>query len=303
MASTVEPTPFRSASRDLLDSATLIKQGAEARVYALSTHLAPPSVYWPPSSTPSSSNSTPFPPSPALILKHRFPKTYRHPTLDATLTKSRLSFEARALARCLKAGVVVPRVMWVDEREGVLGMEKVEGWSVREILGGGAEGEVEVDAGEAEEEVEEGMERLDVDGEAGGVEESEGWIALKGAGISQEYLMAAIGAALARLHSTGIIHGDLTTSNMMIRLTPGKAEAYDVVMIDFGLSSQAVYVENYAVDLYVLERAFGSTHPASEGLFAGVLEAYGKGMGKKWADIERRLKDVRMRGRKRDMTG
>jgi TP53 regulating kinase-like protein len=88
-------------------------------------------------------------------------------------------------------------------------------------------------------------------------------------------------------------------------------------MIDFGLSSQAVYVENYAVDLYVLERAFGSTHPASEGLFAGVslifsamwflirrsdcdlgaqltcqvLEAYGKGMGKKWADIERRLKD------------
>lgn len=204
MASTVEPTPFRSASRDLLDSATLIKQGAEAvrflrlllllllhfkltfqRVYALSTHLAPPSVYWPPSSTPSSSNSTPFPPSPALILKHRFPKTYRHPTLDATLTKSRLSFEARALARCLKAGVVVPRVMWVDEREGVLGMEKVEGWSVREILGGGAEGEVEVDAGEAEEEVEEGMERLDVDGEAGGVEESEGWIALKGAGISQ----------------------------------------------------------------------------------------------------------------------
>jgi CO/xanthine dehydrogenase Mo-binding subunit len=56
---------------------------------------------------------------------------------------------------------------------------------VREILGGGAEGEVEVDAGEAEEEIEEGMKRLDVDDEAGGVEESEEWTALKGAGISQ----------------------------------------------------------------------------------------------------------------------
>ena len=42
------------------------------------------------------------------------------------------------------------------------------------------------------------------------------------------------------------------------------------VLIDFGLSSTAQYAENYAVDLYVLERAFASTHPASEGLHAGV---------------------------------
>lgn len=82
---------------------------------------------------------------------------------------------------------MVPRVLWVDEKEGVLGMEKIEGWSVREILGGGAEGEVEVEADDAEEEVEEGMERLDVvDGEDGdGLEESEGWVALKEVGVSQ----------------------------------------------------------------------------------------------------------------------
>lgn len=41
-------------------------------------------------------------------------------------------------------------------------------------------------------------------------------------------------------------------------------------MIDFGLSSQAQFPENYAVDLYVLERAFASTHPRSEKLYAGV---------------------------------
>lgn len=37
----------------------------------------------------------------------------------------------------------------MDERSGVLGLEKIEGWSIREVLGGGAEGEGE-DDGEGE---------------------------------------------------------------------------------------------------------------------------------------------------------
>jgi TP53 regulating kinase-like protein len=45
----------------------------------------------------------------------------------------------------LKAGICVPKVVFVDEKSGVLALERVEGWSVREILGGGAEGEVEDD--------------------------------------------------------------------------------------------------------------------------------------------------------------
>ena len=36
------------------------------------------------------------------------------------------------------------------------------------------------------------------------------------------------------------------------------------VMIDFGLSFQSHSIEDKAVDLYVLERAFLSTHPNSE---------------------------------------
>lgn len=103
--------------------------------------------------------------------------------------------------------------------------------------------------------------------------------------------MRSIGTILAKLHATTIIHGDLTTSNMMLRLTPNhpSGQLYEIVsfraplfclglhklmpsqvLIDFGLSSTAQYAENYAVDLYVLERAFASTHPASEGLYAGV---------------------------------
>jgi TP53 regulating kinase-like protein len=148
----------------MLDDAELIKQGAEAvchlflviipwsqynililqRVYSLPSLYSAPSTY--PSSTFSSSSA-----GPSVILKYRFPKTYRHPTLDAQLTKTRISFEARALARSLKAGIAVPRVLFVDERNGVLALEKIEGWSIREVLGGGAEGEEEDLEGEYEE--------------------------------------------------------------------------------------------------------------------------------------------------------
>lgn len=63
-------------------------------------------------------------------------------------------------------------------------------------------------------------------------------------------------------------------------------------MIDFGLSFTSTLAEDKAVDLYVLERAFSSTHPGSEGLFAEVMAAYEKKMGRKaWAEVGRRLED------------
>lgn len=97
--------------------------------------------------------SSPFlPPLPSpILLKHRFAKAYRHPTLDALLTKQRLSSEARALVRCAKMGVTVPGLRLVDVKQGLLGMDWVQGWSVREVLGGGqddderAVGEAELD--------------------------------------------------------------------------------------------------------------------------------------------------------------
>jgi len=99
------------------------------------------------------------------------------------------------------------------------------------------------------------------------------------------------------------------------------------VLIDFGLSFHSALVEDKAVDLYVLERAFASTHPDSEPMFASVLVAYEKRLGEKeWKAIKRRLDDgeasshnrlpfpaflgltsplflVRLRGRKRSMVG
>ena len=65
------------------------------------------------------------------------------------------------------------------------------------------------------------------------------------------------------------------------------------MLIDFGLAYTSSLVEDKAVDLYVLERAFASTHPDSEPMFFAVLEAYEKGMGKDWTAVERRLVDGR----------
>lgn len=41
--------------------------------------------------------------------------------------------------------------------------------------------------------------------------------------------MQAIGTALAKMHGNTIVHGDLTTSNMMLRPLPGQTPKFEVV--------------------------------------------------------------------------
>ena len=96
--------------------------------------------------------------------------------------------------------------------------------------------------------------------------------------------MKLIGIEIAKMHLADIIHGDLTTSNMMLRPNG------ELVLIDFGLSYVSTLVEDKAVDLYVLERAFASTHPDSSTLFEGVLMAYEDHVGPKiWKNVKGRL--------------
>lgn len=132
--------------------------------------------------------------------------------------------------RCRKAGVCVPGLRIVDVKQGVLGIEWVEGWSVREVLGGGQdddEGAWEY-AEEGEEMEEEGEEEVDVQAllRGRGVEEGE-FFAARGSGWSRQELMhflwtdallQAIGREIGKMHLADVIHGDLTTSNMMVRL-------------------------------------------------------------------------------------
>ena len=110
-----------------------------------------------------------------------------------------------------------------------------------------------------------------------------------------------IGSILATMHESDIIHGDLTTSNMLLRpATDGEQE--QLFLIDFGLSSVSTLAEDKGVDLYVLERAFLSSHPNSEVVFDEVLSSY-KATSKNAKAVVEKLDEIRLRGRKRSMLG
>ena len=202
-------------------------------------------------------------------LKVRPTKVWRHPTLDKRLTRQRILAEARVLVKCKKEGVPVPTVLGMSWEEGWLVSEWIEGPTVKQAV--------------------RERDRTDED-----------------AGADLRKLLEQIGKAVGKLHSVGIVHGDLTTSNMMLRPAPASnsnsALEGDIILIDFGLATQAVQEEDRAVDLYVLERAFGSTHPREEEMFGVVLESYG-GSYKGAKTTLKRLEDVRMRGRKKSMVG
>ncbi|KAH7148834.1 putative MNORI-2 protein [Dactylonectria macrodidyma] len=208
-------------------------------------------------------------------LKYRPPKPWRHPILDQRLTKHRILSEARILAKCRRDGLRVPAVYAVDETAGWLMLEWIHGGPVRasinERLGKRTEG------------IAEDAELKD--------------------------LMRRMGSAVGKMHQIGVVHGDLTTSNMMLNPSPAnnntegqKVLDGEVVIIDLGLASGSTSEEDRAVDLYVLERAFGSTHPRAECVFSELLDAY-RGMFKQAPAVLKKLEDVRMRGRKRSMLG
>lgn len=105
-----------------------------------------------------------------------------------------------------------------------------------------------------------------------------------------------IGKNVGKLHANSIIHGDLTTSNIL------RKPSGELVFIDFGLSSYSTSAEDKGVDLYVLERALLSTHSKLESLFETILEAY-KVENTNSKEVIVKLEEVRARGRKRTMVG
>ncbi|KAH8901010.1 kinase-like protein [Thozetella sp. PMI_491] len=258
---------------------SLISQGAEGRLYK-TTYLAPELP---------------------CALKYRPSKPYRHPILDARLTRARILAEARVLAKCRRDGVLVPAVYAVDETAGWLMMEWVEGAPVRKCINEWL--------GERPKTRDAAVPAAD-HGEMAYAE-----VTTDQAPLAD--LMRRIGSAVGKLHRAGVVHGDLTTSNMMLRprhkdeTGTGHTEGQDkgrfpldgdIVVIDFGLATQSASEEDRAVDLYVLERAFGSTHPRAEDLFEQVLQGYSEAF-KQAGPVLKKLADVRMRGRKRSMLG
>ena len=114
----------------------------------------------------------------------------------------------------------------VDASEGVLGIEWIEGKSIRMLLGGGAEGEEEQPL-EQEESLND--DTTDTSGESvSHVDPLDEYQVTIGVPLVHtmfppfdspcaDEIMGLIGSEIAKMHRADIIHGDLTTSNMIIR--------------------------------------------------------------------------------------
>lgn len=103
-------------------------------------------------------------------------------------------------------------------------------------------------------------------------------------------IMRELGKLIGRLHSTGIIHGDLTPSNIIV--SSGK-----LYLIDFGLGMYSTRAEDKAVDIHTLRESLRSTHPdLAEELIEAFLEGYGETCSD-FDDVRERLEDIERRGR------
>ena len=85
-----------------------------------------------------------------------------------------------------------------------------------------------------------------------------------------ESLAEKIAHSVARMHENDIIHGDLTTSNMILKDD-------DIFFIDFGLGFTSKRTEDKAVDLFLLHEAIESTHhKVLDGAWKIILNTYRK---------------------------
>lgn len=106
-------------------------------------------------------------------------------------------------------------------------------------------------------------------------------------------LCRQIGKLIGCLHNHGVIHGDLTTSNMIF--TPYRK----VVFVDFGLSELSRELEARGVDLHLMKRAFQSTHyGGAKESFDAVIEGYTTVVGDKEAkNVLEKIREIEKRGR------
>ncbi|XP_071556713.1 EKC/KEOPS complex subunit Tp53rkb isoform X1 [Temnothorax nylanderi] len=237
----------------IMKDSELIAQGAEARLYK-GLYLGK-----------------------ACLMKERFVKNYRHPELDARLTKDRIRAEARAIIRAKSAGIATPALYLVDLERRSIYMEYVENATVlKEFIEKNISGNADAD-------------RL------------------------VDFIGRGLGTLIGRLHSRNIIHGDLTTSNILLK-NDSNEPPYDdqsdaaetqFVMIDFGLARVDSTLEDKAVDLYVLERSLLSAHSEVPTLFSRIFHHYQQHYQNKnqCEQVLARYKQVQERGRKRLMVG
>ncbi|OKY78229.1 MAG: tRNA A-37 threonylcarbamoyl transferase component Bud32 [Candidatus Methanohalarchaeum thermophilum] len=98
-----------------------------------------------------------------------------------------------------------------------------------------------------------------------------------------------IGKNIGKIHTKEVVHGDLTTSNILI-------SDKEIYFIDFGLSAHEVHVESRGIDLHVLFQTIRSSHPSYENRIKDIVSGYQE----EFKDSEKvlnRVKEIERRGR------
>ena len=103
--------------------------------------------------------------------------------------------------------------------------------------------------------------------------------------VINDDLALRMGEEISKLHAADIIHGDITTSNIML-------SGDDLVFIDFGLGRYSQLREDKAVDLLVLKKSLQSIdYELAVKYFDCVLDGYGD------TSILNTISDIESRGR------
>jgi len=110
----------------------------------------------------------------------------------------------------------------------------------------------------------------------------------------REELCRTVGNLIGRLHKWGIVHGDLTTSNMILSRPNDR-----VYFVDFGLGEKKTDLEARGVDLHLMKRAFRSVHfkwadECFEAVFVGYREIFQKKVAE---DVLQKIGEIERRGR------
>jgi len=105
-------------------------------------------------------------------------------------------------------------------------------------------------------------------------------------------LMKKVGFEVAKLHLSGVVHGDLTTSNVIV------SSGTDPFIIDFGLGAFSADLEDRGVDLLLLKKSLEANLPdQSHDLFSSFYEGYKEILGADAAQILARSQEIERRGR------
>jgi Kae1-associated kinase Bud32 len=193
------------------------------------------------------------------IRKTRIRKAYRDEKLDNRLRFKRTREETEILYHAKLLGVDCPVFYFADPQRFEIIMEFVEGTLLRDLV----------------ESTPYSKEKI---GEIRSLSE----------------ITRVLGKYAAKLHTGDLIHGDLTTKNVIL------TKEHRLVLIDFGLSFVSSRIEDKAEDLHLLKQAFRSTvNPMqADNLFEKVMEGYASVSGEETCRrLRTQIREIEKRGR------